>query len=476
MSLSSRGAALALVLGALGLAANACTDFKKGDDGVADAGAPGVDGGSPDALALADAGGDAGIVAPPTDDICDEPWTKLNKTKPACQDRRVVVLQKDVEGVNGVSIARTDDGRVAIAFNDTQGGNGPGAKSDLRLALFSSTESVTAPPVTSPFNGGPDTKIGLQRKLVAGPNNVMHMLYTQDGQLRYVRMDPGKTSFSTPEPVASALGPNSQIALGVAPDETVHIAYVKDGAGTLHHVVRKPNGQQSTQLTLDTKFEREIPGNGNLSLYIESDGTPNLAYHQPHPFGIDSAPRHRAFTGQQWTDRHTFDNNVPDGVSGFDVQLALLGQEKRAAYFYWPSGQSISPTHSQLRVAKWSVPFEPDQIQYELLLDKLPTPMVSEQVPRFRFRVAMAQDRAGLLHLAIVVPNGSANTGVLEYKRQTKVPGGVKWISDIVDDDVLGGVDDAASVDLVVDAAFRPHIAYRSGRDRNVYYATRFDR
>jgi len=476
MSLSSRGLAVALVLGSSAFGFAACTDFKKGADPLPDAGTPGIDGSVlVEDAGIPETGIDSGPVTPVPDESCSEPWTKAQKTQAGCQDRRVVVLQKDVEGVTGVSIARTDDGRVAIAFNDTQGGIAPGAKSDLRLSLFSSKEPVTAPTVTSPYSGGGDTKIGLQRKLLAGPNNTLHMLYTQDSQLRYVRMESGKTSFSQAESVASALGPKSQVELGVSPDDTVHIAYMKDGAGTLHHVVRKSDGQLGMAILLDSKFEREIPGNGNLSMFVEPDGTPNLAYNLPHPFGIDSAPRHRSYTGQQWTDRHTFDNNAPDGVSGFNVQLALLGQEKRAVYFYWPGGQLNSPTFSQLRLATWTLPFEPDQIKYELLLDKLPTPMVSEQVPRFRFRVAMAQDRAGLLHLAIVVPNGTAANGVLEYKRQTKVQGVVKWISDIVDNDVLGGTDDAF-VDLVVDAAFRPHIAYRSGRDRSVYYATRFDR
>jgi hypothetical protein len=47
---------------------------------------------------------------------------------------------------------------------------------------------------------------------------------------------------------------------------------------------------------------------------------------------------------------------------------------------------------------------------------------------------------------------------------------------DVVDLEVLGPAGAAARVDLVVDETARSHIAYISGRDGKVRYATRYDR
>lgn len=87
----------------------------------------------------------------------------------------------------------------------------------------------------------------------------------------------------------------------------------------------------------------------------------------------------------------------------------------------------------------------------------------------------MAVDKFALVHLAIIRPT-STTAGYLEYRREARdASGSTKWLSDIVDPDVLSDTSDAF-VDLVVDENARPHIAYRSGKDLKVRYATRFDR
>jgi len=65
--------------------------------------------------------------------------------------------------------------------------------------------------------------------------------------------------------------------------------------------------------------------------------------------------------------------------------------------------------------------------------------------------------------------------------RQTQSSGGsITWLTDTIDENALGtdltATAPNAFAAIVVDAAARPHIAYRSGKDGNVYYATRFDR
>ena len=91
------------------------------------------------------------------------------------------------------------------------------------------------------------------------------------------------------------------------------------------------------------------------------------------------------------------------------------------------------------------------------------------------YRVAMAVDKFGLIHLAIIRPS-PGNAGTLEYRRQARdASGNVKWLSDIVDDNVLAGGANGR-VDMVVDDKARPHIAYISDVDLKVRYATRYDR
>jgi hypothetical protein len=87
----------------------------------------------------------------------------------------------------------------------------------------------------------------------------------------------------------------------------------------------------------------------------------------------------------------------------------------------------------------------------------------------------MAVDKWGLVHLAVVRPT-TTTAGTLDYWRQTPVDGGgTKWLQDVVDDDVRAS-DQYGLVDMVVDENGRVHIAYRSGVDYKIRYATRYDR
>ena len=89
----------------------------------------------------------------------------------------------------------------------------------------------------------------------------------------------------------------------------------------------------------------------------------------------------------------------------------------------------------------------------------------------------MAVDKYGLVHLAIISVQ-SESSAILNYQRQVQQDGGgTKWMSDTIDPEVFGGEGTIyAAVDMVVDDNARPHIAYFSGLDNKVHYATRYDR
>jgi hypothetical protein len=113
-----------------------------------------------------------------------------------------------------------------------------------------------------------------------------------------------------------------------------------------------------------------------------------------------------------------------------------------------------------------------DTPQIEILQQQIPSSDPAEPA----YRVAMAVDKFGLVHLAMVLPSTPPTRGTLDYVRQTRgADGTTKWLTDTVDDDVLTALT-PAFVDMVVDENARPHIAYRSGKDGTVRYATRFDR
>jgi hypothetical protein len=148
----------------------------------------------------------------------------------------------------------------------------------------------------------------------------------------------------------------------------------------------------------------------------------------------------------------------------------VFGTKKYAAY-YFRAAQQANPNKAELRLATWQV--DSDVPTIEILDQSIPSGTLA--APSFAYRVAMAVDKFGLVHLAILRPT-SATAGYLEYRRQ--IPngtGGTKWLSDIVDPDCMSDVSESF-VDMVVDENARPHIAYRSGKDGLVKYATRFDR
>lgn len=64
---------------------------------------------------------------------------------------------------------------------------------------------------------------------------------------------------------------------------------------------------------------------------------------------------------------------------------------------------------------------------------------------------------------------------MLEYRRQILVGGQTKWLTDIVDDQVMGDTA-GAHVAIFVEDDGRPHIAYVNSYRAEVRYATRTDR
>lgn len=461
----------------------ACSGLKYandvGDGGSNDGGALADLDGSPGDGGSSDAGGDADPA--PADFECGaDAWTSATKRKAECAPRRAIVVDTERDGgavlaldATGISIARTAAGRVGIVYNaEIDGQSG-----ETRLAHFLPTSPSFTPTVLA-RNLGPYFHAGLVSRIAASGPDVLHVLAhdvddtTGSGDVVVVRLTAGAAPLSNPELVIAAVKRPTELALAVDDaGTTVATARVSTGATTAKLAARKKAGAAAFAALPDVTtalLPAEAPEVGSASLLMDTGGQLRLLYHY-NELPQHSTPRYHTLDGTTWSYRKTVDNAVIDGISGFSPRIAVSGTRNVAAFFFRKAGQP-NPATADLRLARWS-----------LTTDVRPTiEIVDQAIPSAElsyphYRVAMAVDNYGLVHLAIVRPT-STTAGYLEYRRETPVPGGgTKWLSDIVDPDVLSALSDAF-VDMVVDRNGRPHIAYRSGKDLAIRYATRFDR
>jgi hypothetical protein len=461
----------------------ACSSLKKVDDAPDGAVEAGDETPVTDDASAADTGqGDSAVIdagAPPLDFECPtDPWTKTTKLKPECAARQVKVIESPSPAdVRGISIARTPAGRVGIVYNAEQGAE----TGELHLVHFTPTTATYPVPklVTRStgfaFHDGYSTKIA-----AAAPDTLQVLSYDMDdssftGEVHLRKLVAGAEPL-TDALVATAVKSPTELAFASDLAGNTVAAYRLATNGTTAKLVSKqgsPAGVFTALPDLGTTLHPQVaPGIGGGSLVFDQGGQVHFLYH----YNDDAlapqytTPRYHTLAGATWSDRKTIDNNAPDGVSGFSGSLAVFGTKKYAALFFVKT--VVAGTKSaDLRLISWDAVADVPTVE---ILDSQ-IPLMDPLDPAYR--VVIAVDKFGLVHLAILRPTDEAHdNGFLEYRRQTRLPaGGTKWLSDIVDPTVFSA-GSSAFVDMVVDENARPHIAYRSGKDDGVYYATRFDR
>ncbi len=472
-----------LALGAIALASVfACSDLKRaeevppGDD--VDGGDVTPPGGDDDSgTSTTDGGGKIDAGPPPTDFECGDAWTKTTKAKKECEPRQVKIVDPEIAiDVPDVSITRTSAGRIGIAYHFPTNAD----EGEMHLAHFTPTSpTFTAALIKRAL--GPYSQAGYAVKLAASAPDTIHVLShdvidASSGDVVHLKLVAGKEPLTDPELVLSAVKPRTELGFAVDPAgnavATIRVQTGKtDAGGPIAKIAarKKTGGGAFTALpdVASGLLPNEAPRTGEASLIVDANGTFNLLFHYCEVFA-HSQPRYHTLDGSSWSYRKTVDNAIIDGLSGYSPRVAEHNGKKFAAYYFRKALQS-PPESADLRLASWSLATDTPTIE---ILDQT-IPSLDAQYPRYR--VAMAVDVFGLVHLAIVRPT-TGTKGYLEYRRQTRVAGGgVKWLSDIVDPDVLSESSDAL-VDLVVDDKGRPHIAYRSGVDLKVRYASRYDR
>ena len=467
---------------AIAVAGVACSELKVADDGPngggidePDAEAQGEDrdGGSrPDTPD----GGDSG--EPPSDFACTGTWVSPSKAKPECAPRQVKVIDEGgAVDATDISIARTPAGRIGIVFNNELGEEG-----EMRLWHFVPNKPSFVPEAVVE-EGSLGYHAGYSTRIAASGPDVLHVLahnvYDTSGDVVLRRLENGKAPLTAEELVVP--GVRSRTQLGLADRQRGDGLCVCAAARHDVHVEREARrppdsvaGGSFTPLPdITTSLLPHLaPGTGAASLVIGPSDQLHLVYHSCNLTASEppsrSTPRYHMLAGTGWSDPKTIDNHAVDGLSGFSPRLVLSGNRKYAAYYFHKAGQAGVPT-ADLRLATWVL--DADMPTVEILDQGIP----SEDPMYPAYRVAMAIDKFGLIDLAILRP-APANGGTLEYRRQARDgSGNVKWLSDIVDDNVLAGQANGR-VDMVVDDTARPHIAYVSGVDLKIRYATRYDR
>lgn len=482
--MSRRVLALSSVFWPLALASVfvACTGLKRADDpadaGGAEAGdeAPVVD---EDGGTRTDGGDAASPDAgpPPTDFECSgDEWVKATKTKAECAPRQVIVVEPDAPvDVRGIAIARTPVGRVGIVYNSEVDGE----SGELHFAHFTPAKPGFAAPKIITRASLPYFHDGYVSKIAASAPDTL-------GLLTYDMDDSSRTGEIHYRKLVGGAEPLTDDLMATAVRNPTEISIASDGSGNIFTAARIANDATTAKLSTWQKTTTgafvKLPditsslqysvaaGVGATSIFVDPGGQAHLLYQWNDSVVAPnhSNPRYHTLAGGIWSDRKTVDNGIIDGLSGFSPRIVVSGTKKFAA-FYFRKAQAAPPRTADLRLATWDSAMDVPQI--EVLDQQIP----SDDAVNPGYRVAMAVDKFGLVHLATVRP-ATKNSGYIEYRRQVRTANGsTKWLSDLVDSDVISEFSEAF-VDLVVDENARPHIAYRSAKDGKVRYATRFDR
>jgi hypothetical protein len=420
---------------------------------------------------------DAEAGPPPLDFECaNEPWTMSPKRTKACEGRIVsVVNDARTTDVRTLSVARTPMGRVGIAYNTERNPE----IGEFHLAHFIPKQPAYAPAVIIKRSSRYLMHEGYANKLAASAPDTLTAL-------TYDRVDPSNTGELHLRRLVGGVEPLTDTFVAAAVANPTELALASDAEGKAYATYRFSTGSgnqarvQATSITaagavtalplLTNVSPDGASGIGATSLTVDATGQLHaLIHYSDAAMGEEhSTPRYYTLGGDLWSQRKTIDNAQPDGLAGFSPRIAVYGTHKYAVFFFRRFGQ-VFPATAELRLASW------ESTDERPVIEIIESRIWSADVLAPLYSAALAVDPAGLLHIAAILPS-STTRGTLAYYRQiVAANGGKKWLIDIVDGNVIDE-SGPAYVDMVVDEHARPHIAYLSGKDHKVKYATRFDR
>ena len=423
----------------------------------------------------------ADVAQPPSDFACTKAWSSPpGSGDPRCEGIRTVSLvATGTVTVGGVSIALTSAARLGIAYDtiapvDAQG---------VQVATFVVPTTAAAPlmPTLVGIGFGEQSHAGQAHAIAAsGAADVLHVVYVDEDEdeVLYRQIVAGGATATATELVATGVGAGSYVSLAASATGTVRAVYYVPSFGAVRSAARNAGGGFATPSEIVTGLVAGAPGVGQSALTFDDQETPNVLF-QSCPTAGFSTPTWVTFSGS-WSLEKTIDNNVLNGFAGYSPSIVVSNATKYASYFFVAANQTFQPT-AELHVASWQLASDTPTVS--IVDNAIPASDPAEDAGAvdFRFSAALAVDGFGLLHMVVVRPDAMNQIASVEYVRQTQSSGGsITWLTDTIDENALGtdltATAPNAFAAIVVDAAARPHIAYRSGKDGNVYYATRFDR
>ncbi|WP_394830318.1 hypothetical protein LVJ94_27800 [Pendulispora rubella] len=452
-------------------ALDGCNDFRT------DGGPTGVEAGKDTQAAEASPGIDAAMDGTadahdgsPTDDSpldfeCPR-WTKEPRD-PDCAPRRTFVLEKNTaidSSTLRVAVGAPD--RIAIAYNAMQSAD----EGHIHVFRFVGDAVSTQPLVISETQFD---NVGFSLDIVAGPDSEFSLAYQTAPSNEIVYRTVAQSGPPSPtQLVVGGMADPASMALTVAPSGEVRATYSSPGQRSIFSKA-KPRGGTWGAATLVASYRDDddgggstsVPGAWHVSAVSDESGSTHAAFHAPRA-KVYSEPRYTQFTGTAWNDSKVLDNSVGTSTAGFSIALGLVGTLHHAVFYH----RALSATVADLRLASWT---GGDSLPTIQILDQN-IPSANANAPRYR--VAMAIDRWGLVHLVVARPSPTGAGGEIEYLRQSRRGGQVSWLSDIIDDDILSDVSGAPLVAIAIGPNGRPHIAYYRASDNSMVYATRTDR
>ncbi len=474
---------------ALLVVVTACGSLRENPlEGSVDGGVVPGDGDASDGTPDSTSDGSASDAAPPVlraDTACvgGNGWYQTGRTS-ECEARQLRVVQERpadaVTAYGGLDLAWSLAGRIGIVLS---------WQSDIEAGYLQALTFDTATPT---FTVRPDRvapKFALQTegagaRIAAradGSFEVLSMLEEQgNGGDVLLRRLPVNQPFLPPSVVFTSADRSAQLGLLVHGNGLVTATAALPDGTDLAIVTRQ---RQPEAMSFDelpggrlAYFKPGPAGNGNHRMALDSQGVAHIAYEQGF-FSGRSQPRYARITASAWDFRRTVDNPTSSGVSGEDLSMILLGDEKNVVYVAQARSEddTLLP-YARIVRARWRGAQDP--IEKSVLVDQLPLNAGSDSGSLSFVRAAAAADASGALHVVYSrLLDGAADDPrcAVFYRREAAAAtGGLEWL----EDDVSGALPCAAQttpVALAVEPGGRPHVGYLS-EGQGVVYATRYDR
>ena len=223
------------------------------------------------------------------------------------------------------------------------------------------------------------------------------------------------------------------------------------------NAVRRQRADETfgSAVTLRTDSEPRLEGVGAIAFAPGAAGAMHAAYQWSITLAA-SAPSY-AVGSTTWSAPTTLDNRtVAERASGVGVDLTLVGDQVVVAYLDWEAGEG------EVRLARFVGTATPPEIVVHLAGIQLPARPGHHPLE-------IAADREGLLHLLTADAESMPRTH-LQYHRQTRVGGELRWLVDTIA--ILDASPEEVVVDMKVGDDRRPHIAYWDPVAGEIRYAT----